>query len=124
MSVKRGSFTISATGNVQVVGLTFLPTNVDFFISGKSGGNDADAAFSIGGFTANNQSADASIDGRSTGFTNRCIHHYKKVTGTISDALVATKVSFDTNGGGDFGFTVNSTVADVNYTVKYKASDA
>lgn len=123
MAVKRGSFTISGTGNTSVIGLSFLPTNVDFFLSGKFGTNDSDVSFSVGGFTASNQSADGSINGRSRSYTDRCIHHYKKVSGTINDAVVATKVSFDDNGGGDYGFTINASAFDSNYQVKYKASD-
>lgn len=123
MAVKKGSFTIGSTGNASVVGLAFLPTNVDFYLSGKFGTNDADMSFSVGGFTANNQSADGLVNGRSRSYTDRCIHHYKKVAGAVTDAVVATKVSFDDNGGGDYGFTVNASVFDTNFQVKYKASD-
>lgn len=124
--VRRGSFTISATGNRSYVfsgGDVFVPTNIDFFIAGKSGGNDADEAFSTGGATEDYETAQASIEGRSRSFTDRCIHHYKKSGGSIVDALNASFVSFNDYGSGLFGFTINVTTADANYQVHYKASD-
>lgn len=127
MAVKRGSFTIGSTGNVQVVGLTFLPTNVDFFMSGRFGTDETREQYSNGGMTSANQNVDALFDDstgkRSRSFTDRCINLYERVSGNITGKVVATYVSFDSNGGGDFGFTINASAADSNYQVKFKASD-
>lgn len=124
--VRRGSFTISGTGNKSYVffgGDVFVPTNIDFFVAGKAGGNDSDEAFSTGGATEDNENAQASIEARSRSFNDRCIHHYKRSGGSIVDALNASFVSFNDYGSGLYGFTINVTTFDTNYQVHYKASD-
>lgn len=127
MSVKAGSFSVGSTGNHSVTGLTFLPTNVTFSVGARNGTTETVVQLCRGWTTASNQSFD-SIYGDSTGFqsiggTTKCITHYARVSGTLTLKVEANYVSFDTNGGGDFGFTLNFTAVDSNYTIKYIASN-
>jgi len=128
VSVKVGSFTPSATGNVSVSGLSFLPTNVIFSAGPRFNTTETVIKYCRGWMTANNQSYDSlyqdSTGSRSKGGTDKSIVVWDRVSGTITDKVVGTFVSFDNNGGGDFGFTMNFTAADSNYQVRYIASDA
>lgn len=117
MSVKAGSFT-PTTGNISIAGLTFLPEEVLLRAGAATGSTHSDKILYANGWTtANNQSYDYGFsDGthwRCQGGTDKCIRLYKWDTGTSAfiEILAATFVSFDTNGGGDFGFTLNWSAA-------------
>lgn len=125
MAFKVTSFTRGTTGNCQVTGLTFLPAYLRFTISSRFGTNETLVTFSEG-FTDGSLNKAHSIfqDGtgaRSRAFTDRCVSHLSRVGGNITEIIKATWVSFDTNGGGDFGFTLNFTAADSNYQIYVEA---
>lgn len=125
MSFKIGSFTQGTTGNASIGGFTFLPSYLRFTLSSRSGTNETYVLFSTG-FTDGSLNKAHSIfhDGtgdRSRYYTDRCINHLVRSGGNITEKIVATWVSFDNNGGGDFGFTLNFTAADSNYPITVEA---
>lgn len=128
MSVKAGSFTPNATGNLSVDGLTFMPTEVQFSLGAETGSGVTSYISHMRGWTtANNQSYDYIFEdgtGKSCrAGTDKCIRHVKRLSGSITDAVAATFVDFHDNGGGNYGFTLNFTAFDSNYQVRYIARD-
>lgn len=122
--MKIGSFSNGATGNVPVGGCTSLPTYLRFTVCGRSGTNETVTMYSSG-FTDGNLNKAFSIYQDSTGsrsryFNDRCVSHLNRVTGTITEIINASWVSFDNNGGGDFGFTLNFTAANSNYPIIFE----
>lgn len=125
MAYQIGSFSQGSTGNVSIGGFTFLPAYLRFTISSRSGTNETYVLFSEG-FTDGSLNKAHSIFQDSTGarsryYNDRCINHLVRVTGSITEKIKATWVSFDNNGGGDFGFTLNFTAADSNYPIIIEA---
>lgn len=125
MSYQVTSFSRGTTGNCSVAGLTFLPAYLRFTISSRSGTNESYVLFSTG-FTDGNLNKAHSIFQDTTGarsryYTDRCISHLVRVTGSITEKIAASFVSFDNNGGGDYGFTVNFSAADSNYPISVEA---
>jgi len=127
VSVKAGSFTPNATGNLSIDGLTFLPTEIQFSLGAATGVTATTyITYSRGWTTASNQSYDTfysdSTGMQCKGGTDKCIRLYKRST-TIVDAVAATFVDFHDNGGGDYGFTINLSAYDTNFQVRYIARD-
>jgi hypothetical protein len=125
MAYAIGSFSEGSTVNHSVTGLSFLPTGVRFQIGGRSGTNETRVQHSVGNMDGANQTC-VSIFQDSTGsktktYTNRCINHFERVSGTITEKIIATFVSFNNDGGGVYGFTVNFTAADSNYPILFEA---
>lgn len=122
---ETGTFSVGSTGNTSVTGLTVLPNFLEFTISGRFGTTETIVQYSTGFTDGVNDLAHSifqdSTGSRTKAYSNRCINHFQRVTGTITEKLVATWVSFDNNGGGDFGFTLNFTAADSNYQIYFKA---
>lgn len=120
-----GSFTRGSTGNASVAGLTFLPSYLRFTICSRTGTNETLVMYSDGFTNGSSQKAFSvfqdSTGARSRTFTDRCLNHLNRVTGSITEIIKATFVSFDDNGGGDYGFTLNFTAADSNYTIHFEA---
>ena len=128
MSVKAGSFSPSASSStdLSVDNLTFLPTLVMFRVGSDSTTDTAKTVRGDGWTTANNQSYDCFFED-ATGKsqlrgTDKCIRVEKRVSGTMQDAVAATFVDFHDNGGGNYGFKLNFTVAD-GRQIRYVASD-
>lgn len=125
MKAEIGTFSTGSTGHVSVTGLTVLPVYLKFTLSGRFNTTETIVQFSTG-FTEGTKNKAHSIFQDSTGsrskaYSDRCINHFQRVAGTITEQIVATWVSFDTNGGGDFGFTLNFTAADSNYQIYFEA---
>lgn len=124
MSYQVGSFTQGSTGNTSITGLTFLPAGVHFTISSRFNTDETINTFSVGFTDGTRQKAHSTFrDGtgaKTRAYTDRCINHFKRNT-NIDNDIVATIVSFDNNGGGDFGFTLNFTAADSNYQIHFEA---
>lgn len=120
-----GSFAKGSPGNASVTGLSFLPSMVKFYIGARAGTTEVDNRFSIGSMDGNNQVAISTFrdatGARTKTYTNRCINHFQRDSGNIVEKLVATFVSFDNNGGGDFGFTVNFSAANSSYSILFEA---
>ena len=120
-----GTFSQGSTGNASLTGLTFLPKYLRFTISGRFGTTETVVQFSTGNTDGTNQSAHSifqdTTSSRSKAYTNRCVNHFQRVSGSITEKLVATFVSFDNNGGGSYGFTLNFTAADSNYQIHFEA---
>lgn len=125
MSFKIGSFSNGTTGNVSVGGFTFLPTYLRFTVSSRSATNETFVLYSQG-FTDGTLNKSHSIFHDGTGdrtryYNDRCVSHLLRVTGTLTEIINASFVSFDNNGGGDFGFTLNFTAANANYPITIEA---
>lgn len=115
MSVFTGGFTISNTGNQSYTGVGFQGNDIQFTVGGKSG-NSAVTQMMVGNADGTRQNC-VSVFGDATGHkstrTNSvCISHYERVSGTITEVLRASLVSFNAD-----GFTLNVTTANVNYSV-------
>ena len=125
MSYAIGSFSHGTTGDASIAGLDFMPSGIRFTVGGRYGTTETVVCLSDGFTDGNNQVANSiyqdSTGSRTKSYTNRCINHFKRVSGIITERIVATFVSFDNNGGGDYGFTVNFTVADSNYPIYFEA---
>lgn len=128
MSVKAGSFSVGVTGNSSVVGLTFLPTEITFRLGPVTGVTDTSLIGKCDGWTtATNQSYD-SVYRDGTGpeqmaGIDKCIRLRRRVSGVMQDRVAASFVSFDNNGSGDYGFTLNFTAADAGRQIRYKATN-
>jgi len=125
MSFAVGSFSQGTTGNVSVGGLTFLPSYLRFTISSRSGTNETTVMLSTG-FTDGTLNKAHSIFQDTTGartryFNDRCVSHLARVSGSITEIIKASWVSFDNNGGGDYGFTLNFTAANSSYPITFEA---
>lgn len=125
MGYQITSFSRGTTGNASVTGLTFLPAYLRFTISSRSGTNETTVMLSTG-FTDGNLNKSHSIFQDTTGarsryYTDRCVSHLTRVSGSITEKIAASFVSFDNNGGGDYGFTLNFTAADSNYPITVEA---
>lgn len=127
MATKISNFSVGSTGNKSVTGLTFLPNHIEFVIAQKISTTENFSHYSVGcanGFTqmAHSIFQDGS-GGRTESYFNRCLNHINRVGGNLTDIIVATFVSFDNKGGGDYGFTLNFTAADPNYRIYFIAKD-
>lgn len=126
MSVKAGSFSPGATGDVVITGLTFLPTELVIRMGNATSADDTSVISRCDGWcTGANQSYDSFFHD-STGVkqgrgTDKTVRYMRRVSGTITDIVVGTFVSFDDNGGGNYGFTLNFTAVNANYQVRYIA---
>lgn len=128
MAVYTSTFTIGSAGNKSVSGIPFLPTELEFYISQKFNTPEDDVAhLSIGyadGTTQHAHSILADSTGNHTRVSKtKCLTHYIRVAGALTKTLEASFVSFDDNGGGDYGFTVNATAGatNSNYQIHFKA---
>lgn len=126
MPYALGSFAKGSTGNASVTGLSFLPSKVTFYIGARAGTTETDNRWSMGAMDGNAQFAISTFrdatGARTKNYTDRCINHFQRDSGTIVEKLVATFVSFDNNGGGDYGFTVNFSAANSSYSIFFEAS--
>lgn len=124
MAHTNGTFSQGSNTNTSITGLTFLPNYLRFTISQKLSTTQNFVHFSQGWTNGTNSSCHSIFQdatGSSTkAYTNRCINHLDR-SGTINEIIKATFVSFDTNGGGDFGFTLNFTASDANYQIHFEA---
>lgn len=125
MATKISNFTVGSTGNKSITGLTFLPTELDFWIAQKTGTTESFAHLSVGATNGTSQTAHSMLQdttgGKTESYFDRCVYHLNRVSGTVSGVLSASFVSFDNNGGGDYGFTLNFTAADSGYKVYFRA---
>lgn len=126
MATKIGNFSVISTGSKSVVGIPFLPTEIDFWMAQKSGTTENFTHLAYGTADGTNQMAHCAFQDTSSGktqsYTDRCINHKSRVGGVVSDVLTATFTSFDDNGGGNYGFTINvTTLADSPQKVYFKA---
>ncbi len=126
MAVYTSTFTIGSTGSKPISGVPFLPDEVEFYISQKFGTPEDDVAhLSIGyadGTTQHAHSILADSTGNHTRVSKtKCLTHYIRSGGALTKTLEAGFTSFDDNGGGDYGFTINATVANANYQIHYRA---
>lgn len=127
MATKISNFSKGSTGNASVTGLTFLPNYIEFWIGQKTNTSETFTHYSTGCANGTSQMAHSIFQditgGKTESFFNRCINHKNRVSGTITDIITATFVSFDDNGSGDYGFTVNFTAVDANYKIYFIARD-
>lgn len=128
MATKISNFTVNATGSTSISGLTFMPNHIDFFVVQKSGTTENFAHYSTGAANGTTQMAHSvfqdTTSGKTQSYFDRCINHKNRLGGVIQDAITATFTSFDDNGGGVYGFTINVTVLnDSPQKVYYIARD-
>lgn len=115
-----GTTTQGTTGNKSITGVGFQPAYLRFTVSSKSTAETTVAHFSQG-FTDGTRQKAHSIIADSTGFaskaySDRCINHYERVAGVLTEIIKATFVSFDAD-----GFTLNFVNASSNYSIYIEA---
>lgn len=116
MEPKISNFTPIGTGNKSVSGIPFLPKRVSFYMAQGPSSPDTVAHYSHGEMTSTKQMAHSiyadTTGGKTVSSFAKCVSHLKRVSGTITETTTATFVSFDNNGGGDYGFTLNFSAND------------
>lgn len=122
MSTFTGGLTFSSTGSsISYTGVGFQGNDLQLTVGGKSG-NSAVTQISIGNADGTRQNCISAFGDatshKSTRVNTHCIQHYERVSGTITKVLEASFVSFDAD-----GFTLNITVANVNYSVNATVRD-
>jgi len=128
MATKISNFSVLSTGDKAITGLTFMPNHVDFYMAQKSGVTENFAHLSTGSANGVAQMAHSVFQdttaGKTQSYFDRCINHKSRVSGAITDVLTAAFVSFDDNGSGVYGFTINvSVLADLPQKIYYIARD-
>lgn len=125
MSYQISSYSNGTTGNVAFSSLNFLPAYLKFTVSSRSGTNETTVMLSTG-MTDGNLNKCHSIFQDSTGarsryYNDRCLGHLIRSGGNITEIINASWVSFDNNGGGVYGFTLNFTTANSSYPFTVEA---
>lgn len=123
--IELGWVTLSGTGNQAYAGLTAMPQFLEIILSQEGGAADSVTRYAIGGTDGTLERCD-SIYADTTGgdtekFTNRTIVGKSRVSGNIVKTLEASIVSFDNNGGGDYGFTLDQQTCTQGFQVAIKA---
>lgn len=123
MSNFYGGMTLASTGApVTISGVGFLPTNLKFTVTSKSG-NSANIVHALGwvdetGYEgAHSMFSDAS-GAESKNFSDRCLYVRDRVSGTITTVVEANFHSFTND-----GFKLNVTTANPNYQVWIEATN-
>ena len=113
--------TLSSTGTNTLTGFPFQPVGAIITVSSKNG-SDGTVNFSEGTCDGTHQSVrsifqDAS-GSKSIRSNTKCVSHYERVSGTISEVLAASFSSFTSD-----GISFNVTTANSNYQINVKAWD-
>lgn len=123
MNVLTGLLTLSGTGTQQYTGLPFLPKLIMVEYSAK--GSSQNLQHHSSG-SCDDSMSQVHIADYDDGTNRRCwppttgfIKHYDRVSGAYVAVVDAEVVSFDNNGGGDYGFTLYQNAADIDYTGKW-----
>lgn len=115
MSYWTGGVTVSGTGSQSFTGIGFQGTGITFRVGAKSGSSSVvqHAIGSADGTRQNCESVFGDASGWKSQRTNsKCIVHYERVAGTVTDVLDFAFTSFDAD-----GFTLNVTTSNTNYVV-------
>lgn len=128
MATRIGNFTVVSTGTKAITNLTFMPTHIDFYLAQKPSTSEAFTHYSTGSANGMTQMAHSvfqdSSGGRTQSYFDRCINHKSRIGGVIQDAITGTFTSFDDNGSGVFGFTIEITsLADSPQKIYFVARD-
>ena len=115
MSYWTGGVTVGSTGSQSYVGVGFQGTGITFRVGAKGGASSV-VQFAIGSADGTRQNCE-SVFGDGSGWksqrtNSKCLIHYERVAGTVTEVLNFAFTSFDAN-----GFTINVTTASANYTV-------
>lgn len=126
MEVFAGEFSVSSTGNIAIPFIPFPPKKATFVISSTDGGSDTIVMYSSGyavddGENDPVQRYDSTFygnDGRKThSGDTRCINHVRGLSGTPTDIIKASFISFDTDGFGTYECNLNFTAVDGDYDI-------
>lgn len=115
MAFWTGGITVGSTGSQAYTGIGFQGNDITFRVGAK-GGSSSVVQFAIGTADGTRQNTE-SIFGDGSGWksnrtNSKCLIHYERVSGTITEVLNFAFTSFDAD-----GFTLNVTTANSNYTV-------
>lgn len=117
MSIHANTVSFGTTGTKNFnVGATVLWYKIK--LCGVPGSNEGVDHRSQGLANSALQSCQSTIVGRSNSFTDRVVHHYTLVSGVITDAVVATHLSF--NPGTGFSLSLTTTNAAWQWLVEYE----
>lgn len=112
--------TTSSTGNRSLTGLGFQPAYIRLTVAQKNGTSETFIHKSEGFTDGTNQGCTSifwdSTGGKTVSFTDRVIDHINRVSGTLTDVIVATIVSLDAD-----GFTLNFSTTTTSYRVFVEA---
>lgn len=114
------STTGSTTGNKSYTGFGFKPSYARFTLSQKTGTTEGFIHFSQGWTDGTNSSCHSifqdATSSQSKEFTNQVISHWNRVSGTLTEVIAATFVSFDAD-----GLTLNFSAITTGYHVHFEA---
>ena len=116
MSHWTGRVTVSSTGNNAFTGIGFQPTWMNLRVSKKTSTTETVEHLCIGSADGTRQNC-SYIYGDSTSrttddFNTKCISHWERISGVLTEVLSCTFVSFDAD-----GFTLNAVAGNANYRV-------
>lgn len=116
MEPKISNFTPVSPGNVTISGIPFMPRIIHFYVAQRPT-TDNVSHYSYGCMTSSKQMThstffDSTPPGKTVSSFSKCVSHLNRVSGVITETVSATRVSFNDNGGGDYGFTLNFSAAD------------
>lgn len=112
MSRLVGGATITGSGNVAFTGVGFQPNYIRITLSQK--GTDSQGHISVGCSDGTNQLVHSTYSdttgSKTVRSTSKIVSHYERVSGTITEVINASFVSFDAD-----GFTLNIATGNANY---------
>lgn len=122
MSYWTGRATLATSGNQSLTGVGFQGTSIRARVSKKNGTTETVIHLSLGSADGTNQNCSYIYsDGtnhKTDDFNTKFISHWEKVSGTWTEVLSTTFVSFDAD-----GFTVNNAIASPYYKVTFEVAD-
>lgn len=126
MTPKISNFTTGTLTNVSISGIPFLPTVIDFWVVDRPAAVETAARLSEGSADGTKQFCVSNYQdvtgGTSKGYFDRCINVKDRVSGSITDVLVANLASIDTIvAGSNYGFTLNFPTKMAGWKIYYKA---
>lgn len=121
MAYKIGVITLGSTGNKTFnLGTSSAPYAISFIVQNKTGTAEAAKHVSIGNADSSSQRVTSyykdSTSSSTFDSTSKCIAHYERVSGAVTEVLSAAFLSFTGT-----GFSINVTKANVNYDVYVRA---
>lgn len=112
--------TTQGTTGIKTINVGFQPSRLNFTVCQKFGTNEPYHHLSVGRADGTRQSVNSTyqdtVDGLSLNSTAKCISHYERVAGTITEVLAASFDSFTAT-----GFKINVTIPNASYQIFVEA---
>jgi hypothetical protein len=119
MSYYAGTVTYGSTG-LKTLNIGFQPERINITVCQKFNTNDGYHHLSVGRADGTRQSVNSTFQdtagGISINSTSKCVSHYERLAGVITEVLAANFDSFTAT-----GFKLNVTTANANYQLFIEA---